>query len=141
MGEEEAVESPNEQPTCGKGLAEHAAVPAKMAGFLASLAENLEAHVPTIDTGDAHGRREREAYVHLASEYAAVAARLAVTAERMRGCRDLPPAHHHEEALTEPGILTAFERFVALELELADLLRASAERDQRALMHLPGAQE
>ena len=46
-----------EQQTCGKGLAEHSAVPAKFAEFLDALADNLEAHLPTIDTTAEEGRK------------------------------------------------------------------------------------
>lgn len=53
------------------GLAAHARVSAKIAEYLKGLAENLEAHVPTIDTSDPSGRAEREAYVRLANEYEA----------------------------------------------------------------------
>lgn len=127
--------------TCGKGLAEHAAIPAKMAAFLNALAENLDAHVPTIDTSDANGRMERDAYVGLATEYAEIAAGLGRTAERMRSYRDLPAARHHENALSEPGLAQAFEMFVALETELADLLSAAAESDGQLLRQSEAANE
>lgn len=124
---------PEEQWTCGKGLAEHAAIPAKMADFLESLAENLQAHIPAIDTSDRNGSKERDAYVHLHSEYTAIATHLAATAERMRGCRDLPAAGHHEAVLSGPIIREIFAKFVSIESELADLLRTSADRDQNLL--------
>jgi hypothetical protein len=41
MAHSEHTSSAGEQPTCGQGLAQHAAVPAKIADFLESLAENL----------------------------------------------------------------------------------------------------
>jgi len=123
----------DEQWTCGKGLAEHAKVPAKIADLLAALAENLRAHLPTIDTSARAGRTERDAYAHLSREYEAVAAHLAGTAERMRSYRDLPAAPHHEEALADHGPMAAFERFVTLEHELAELLAASAEHDRQLL--------
>lgn len=135
MAEMEPIPAARGQWTCGKGLAEQARVPTQMAEFLEVLAENLEAHVPTIDTTDAAGRAEREAYVALSAEYAALAARLARTAERMRGYRDLPAARHHEESLADPGLLEAFERFVAREQQLVDLLAASVERDGEMLRH------
>lgn len=133
MAEMESAPAADEQWTCGKGLAEQARVPAKMAELLAVLAENLEAHLPTIDTGDAAGRAEREAYVDLSTEFAGLAAQLSRTAETMRGYRDLPAARHHEETLADPGLLEAFERFVAREKELVDLLAASVERDSEML--------
>ncbi|MGH7480913.1 MAG: hypothetical protein ACRELV_02060 [Longimicrobiales bacterium] len=122
-----------EQWTCGNGLAQHSVIPAKMAELLRSLAENLEAHVPTIDATDDNGRQERDAYVQLHSDYASIAGRLAATADLMRRYRDLPAAGHDEEALSDPKLLEAFETFVSLENELADLLRTSADRDQSLL--------
>ena len=119
--------------TCGKGLAEHAGVPAGMAELLAALADNLRSHVPTIDVSDPDGRAERDAYVRLTNEYAGIAERLGATAERMRSYRDLAPAPHHEEALGDPALMRAFERFVSVEGKLADALTVAAERDRRLL--------
>ena len=119
--------------TCGKGLAAHARVPAKMAEFLETLAENLQAHVPTIDTSDPNGEAERAAYVRLSKEYDALATQLARTAQEMHDYRNLPAARHHEQRLEDPRLLDVFERFVALETELADLLATSAEQDKQVL--------
>lgn len=141
MTEPERTSSFDEQPTCGQGLAAHSAVPEKMSAFLEALVDNLEAHVPTIDTRDPEGRKEEEAYEHLVSEYAAIAARLASTAEQMRGYRHLPAARHHPAALAEPKLLDIFERFVVVEGELAQLLRESAEHDRRFLQEARSAAE
>lgn len=122
--------------TCGKGLAEHAAIPAKIAEFLRALGENLGAHISTIDLGDANGREEHEAYVDLSKEYMRIAARLSETAKRMRGYRDLPAARHHEDALGDPRLVEAFEVFVALERELAGMIGESAENDARLLRQI-----
>lgn len=125
--------SSEEQWTCGMGLAAHAPVPAKIAEFLTALAENLEAHIPTIDTRDPDGRTEHAAYVRLAKEYDALGAQLASTAQRMHRYRDLPAAPHHETELGDPKLLRTFERFVALEAELGDMLSTSAEQDSQLL--------
>lgn len=127
----------DEEWTCGKGLAANARIPARIAEFLKSLAENLEAHLPTIDTGDPAGEAERAAYVRLSGEYHAVAAQLARTAQRMREYRDLLPARHHEQALSDPRLLEVFRRFVEIETDLADLLAASAEEDRQLLAGEP----
>lgn len=129
----ETQTSSDEQWTCGMGLAAHARIPAKIAELLKSLAENLEAHVPTIDTSSADGEAERAAYDRLSHEYEAVAAQLARTAQQMLEYRDLPAAPHHEDRLADPRLLEAFERFVALESELAGLLATSAEQDAQLL--------
>ena len=135
------TEQDEEQWSCGKGLAEHAVVPAGIASYLKSLAENLEAHLPTIDVKDVNGRRERDAYQHLVSEYSEMADRLAIAAEQMGRYRDLPLAQHHEEALSDPKILEAFGRLVAVEADLANLLRISADRDQSLFREWEGSEE
>lgn len=141
MAESKEPSSADEPWTCGRGLAEHAAIPAKIADFLKSLADNLREHVPTIDTGDPSGQAERDAYVHLSMEYEAVSDHLARTAKRMRAYRDLPAAQHHEEVFADARVIRAFERFVALEKELADLLATSGERDGQLLQQSPPAHE
>ena len=130
MTEVQEASSSEERWTCGKGLAAHARIPAKIAELLKSLAENLKAHVPTIDTSDPNGQTELNAYVRLSKEYDALAAQLARTAQQMHDYRDLPTARHHEEELADPRLVEAFQRFVALETELADLLATSAEQDR-----------
>ena len=126
--------------TCGKGLAAHAAIPAGIAELLRGLAANLHAHVPTIDVADPHGEAERRAYVGLAEQYDAVAAQLSRAALEMEGCRDLPAARHHEEALADPALLDTFRRFVAVETELAALLARSAEEDAQLLDDPPAGE-
>lgn len=121
-----------EQWTCGKGLAHRSTVPAKMAEYLAALARNLELHIPSIDTTDAAGRAEHEAYVGLATAYAELAAGLARTADTMRACRDLPMARH----LEHPGnreVLQGFQRFVEVEEQLARLLTESSAESRSLL--------
>jgi hypothetical protein len=125
--------SENEEWTCGKGLAHHSAVPAKMAGYLAALAETLRTHLPMIDTSEATGQAEWVAYRELADAYADLADRLGTTASRMRGYRDLPAAPHHEEELADPVLTDVFAKFVEIETELATLLQESANQDQAML--------
>jgi hypothetical protein len=141
MAEVQQASSSDEQWTCGKGLAAHARIPAKIAEFLKGLAENLKAHVPTIDTSDPNGETEWAAYVRLSKEYDALAAQLARTAKQMHDYRDLPAARHHEEELADPRLVVAFKRFVALETELADLLATSAEQDRQLLQESQSTDE
>jgi hypothetical protein len=127
-----------EQPTCGKGLAEHSAVPAKLGELLDSLAANLDAHVPTIDIEDPNGKSERTAYESLTAEYRAIASRLQAAAEQMASYRDLPMARHHEQLLTGSRIMSAFRRFVELQGEVLDLLQGRYEQDRRMLEAIDG---
>ena len=141
MAEKREASPSNDKWTCGKGLAAHARIPAKIAEFLKSLAQNLEAHVPAIDTSDANGTAERAAYDRLWKAYDGLATQLASTAQFMAACEDLPAAHHHEETLADPRLMEAFAQFVALQTELAEMLRASADQDRQLLQPSTPANE
>ncbi|HEX5759532.1 MAG TPA: hypothetical protein VF121_10085 [Thermoanaerobaculia bacterium] len=106
-----------EHPTCGEGLAEHSALPAKLGELIAAMAENLEVHMQALDSKDPDARREH----------------------RMAGYRDLPMGRHDEKAMAGPEVLAAFETFVRAKQELLELLRKSAEQDQRMLAAMRGA--
>jgi len=127
----------NEQ-TCGKGLAEHSALPAKLSELIAALAENLERHVPTLDLTDENARRERDAYHRLSHEQRAIAEQLQATAEHMQSYRDLPMARHDESKLADPRLVEAFQRFVDIEEEVYELLRKSLDRDRSMLGAMRG---
>jgi hypothetical protein len=130
----------DDQPTCGKGLAEHSALPAKLAELENALAENLELHQKTLDLRDDNARKEHDAYIGLAKEHRDIAARLKATAERMAGYRDLPMGAHDEKALADPNLLDAFATFVKREEELLALLQRAVERDQQMLAAVSGQQ-
>jgi hypothetical protein len=55
----------DEQQTCGKGLAAHAALPEKIGGLIQSMAELLQNHTRSLDLDDANARLERDAYDRL----------------------------------------------------------------------------
>lgn len=133
MSEVDHESADNEEWTCGKGLAHHAAVPAKMAEYLEALTETLQTHLRTINTTTASGQDEWSAYRELADAFADLADGLGTTATRMRGYRDLPPAPHHQDELAKPVLMDVFTRFVRIETELAALLRESADQDQAML--------
>jgi hypothetical protein len=128
----------SDDPTCGKGLAEHSALPAKLAELIAALAENLEMHQKTLDLRDDNARREYDAYVTLAREHRGISAQLEATARRMAGYRDLPMGKHDERALSDSRGLEAFEAFVTRERELRSLLDRSLDRDEQMLAAFRG---
>jgi hypothetical protein len=130
----------DDQPTCGKGLAEHSALPAKLAELEDALAENLELHQGTLDLSDEHARRELDAYVRLAREHRSIAARLRETARHMADYRDLPMGRHDERALADSKLFAAFENFVKVEEELLTQLDAAVERDRQMLAAARGQQ-
>ena len=128
----------DEAPTCGKGLAEHSALPAKLGELIAALGQNLEVHQGTLDLSDDRSRREHDAYVKLAHEHRTISAQLRETARHMAGYRDLPMGRHDERALADPKALEAFATFVRAERELLALLHAAVERDEAMLAAFGG---
>jgi hypothetical protein len=125
--------SGDDQPTCGKGLAAHSALPAKLAELEDALAENLERHQKTLDLSDSNSRRELDAYVSLAGQHRSIASQLRATAREMTGYRDLPMGRHNEQALADPQLMDAFAKFVRVEQELLAQLQRAVERDQQML--------
>jgi hypothetical protein len=128
----------DDQPTCGKGLAEHSALPARLAELVDALAENLELHQGTLNLSDENARKELDAYVQLAREHRSLAAQLRETAQRMAGYRDLPMGRHDERALAAPKLVEVFEGFVKAEEALANQLQEAIERDRQMLAAVHG---
>ena len=128
-----------EERTCGKGLAEHSVVPAKIADLIAALADNLEAHLKTLDLSDSASRREHDLYRTLATEYAEIASRLAATAQRMAGYRSLPMGRHDPATSAAASVRQAFEEYLAREEELVLRLEDSIEHDRHLLLELAPA--
>ena len=122
------------QPTCGKGLAANAALPAKLAELTAATADVLEQHMKALDARDPNARRELEAYTSLARAHRGIAGDLASVAQQMAGYRDLPMGRHDMTVMTDPkGQTEAFQRFVAVERELLTLLQAKLEAEEKLL--------
>ena len=130
-----------DEPTCGKGLAEHATLPAKLAELTAALAAVFEFHDTTLDLTDENARLEHDAYVTLAKAFRDIATRLQAMAAQMAGHRDLPMGRHDFAALASPQALDVFERFVNLERDLSALLTSALERDQKMLAEMRGPRE
>jgi hypothetical protein len=126
----------DEEPTCGKGLAEHSALPAKLAELMAALADVLDMHQKALDLSDEHARRERDAYAKLTEEHRQIAAQLRTSARHMSGYRDLPMGKHNEEAMAAPEAVEAFAKFVRVEQQLLILLQAAVDRDQKMLVEM-----
>ena len=125
--------STDEQPTCGKGLAENSVLPAKLGEVVSAMAENLKVHMNALDLTDPNSRAEYDAYENLVKELQQVAVQLEATAKQMVGYRDLPMGRHDQKAMTHPSVLETFEKFVERKQELFSLLEQTAERDDRLL--------
>ncbi len=124
--------------TCGAGLAQHAAVPRRMAIYLSELADTLERHRSMLVLDDRDANSEDSVYGDLAARYRDVADRLKETADRMLAQRDLPMGAHDESRWTDAH-LKAFRRFVHEQGALASVLRAAAARDERMLTSMQAA--
>jgi hypothetical protein len=57
----------DEPRTCGEGLAQRSALPARVSALTAAMAEVLETHQQTLDLTDDNARAERIAYQQLAN--------------------------------------------------------------------------
>jgi hypothetical protein len=123
----------DDQQTCGKGLAENSALPAKLGDLTESMAGILEIHMGALDLEDNDSRREHEAYRELVRDHRRVASELRETARRMAGYRDLPMGRHESSVMSSPRAVEAFEKFVKLEQELVALLQNRLEGDRKML--------
>jgi hypothetical protein len=131
----------DEQPTCGKGLAEHATLPAAVARLMAATAAMLDVHQKALVLEDENARREHDAYVKLAQAHRLVANQLQATAEQMAGYRDLPMGAHDRAVLMSSESADTFRAFVRQEQELLNLLQISHERDRKMLDEMQGGQK
>ncbi len=127
----------DDPPTCGKGLAEHSVLPARMAEVLTALADNLATHMTALDLTDANARKEYDAYNRLERSYRSIGSRLQTTAQQMAGYRDLPMGRHDEKAMSDLKILATFERYVKLEEELVAVSQESLRKDRQWLGNIP----
>ena len=126
----------DDQPTCGKGLAEHAVLPATLARLMAAMAAILENHQKALVLDDENARREYEAYVKLAEAHRGLAEKLRATADQMAGYRDLPMGRHDERAMASRASFDAFAQFVKTERDLLTLLERTVDRDGQMLQEM-----
>jgi hypothetical protein len=120
-----------EQQTCGKGLAEHSELPARMADVTEAMAENLRVHMQALELDDEPAREEHAVYLRLVEEQRQAAGRLRAVAAEMAAARDLPMGRHDAQTMGSPEVGDAFRGFVEAKDRLGDLLRQMAEGDQR----------
>ena len=125
--------------SCGRGLEEHSALPAKLAELLDSVALVLDFHMKALDLTDESSNKELEAYRRLTNEHLEVAAQLHMTATEMAGYRDLPMGRHDPKAIAAPAAVDAFEKFVKIEQELVTLLERRVKKDRQMLIQMRAA--
>ena len=126
----------DDQPTCGKELARHAPLPAKLSELTAAVAEVLALHTKALDLTDVKARREYDVYQKLVREHRDAAAALHAIAHEMAGQRDLAMGRHDAKAMADPRNGEAFAAFVRLEGELVALLQNRIEKDQAMLAQM-----
>jgi hypothetical protein len=123
----------DEEQTCGKGLADNSALPAKLGELEAALAAVLEAHMKALDLSDENSRAEHEAYERIARGHREAAGQLEATAREMAAQRDLPMGRHNMKALAGGEQMAAFERYVRVKRELVGLLEETLAEDEAML--------
>jgi uncharacterized protein YndB with AHSA1/START domain len=125
----------SEKPTCGIGLAQHATIPARIAGMFEGLAETLELHRRMLVPDDRNAQKEDEVYRDLAARWKQIAELVTQASTRMAAQRELPMGAHDHTAWGEEHV-RAFEKFVNGQMQALALLRVAAERDQKMLMSM-----
>ena len=128
----------DDQQTCGRGLAEHSALPARLAEVTEAMASNLQVHMQALELDDEPAREEHAVYLRLAEEQRQAAARLRAVANAMAAARDLPMGRHDAQTMSSPEVGDAFQRFVQAKQELLDLLQGMVEEDRRMLAEMRG---
>jgi hypothetical protein len=126
----------DDQQTCGKGLAENAALPRKLGTVVAAMADVLENHMHALDLPDPNAKAEHDAYARLVEAHRRIAAELRATVDQMTGYRDLPMGGHDEQVMTSPAVLHRFEDFVKAKQELRVLLERQSAQDQEMLAQM-----
>src|SRR5215216_5139039 len=120
-----------DQPTCGKGLAENSVLPAKLGSLISAMAENLAVHMKALDLTDSNSQAEYQAYEKLVKELREIAVSLQWAANEMAGYRDLPMGKHNQFAMTQSEVRETFEKFVNHKHALFSFLKETAERDNQ----------
>jgi hypothetical protein len=123
----------DEEPTCGRGLAQSADVPAALAAVAAGLAQNLEVHTRALDPDDPAGAQEDAVYDRVARSLRSAAAELEAAAAEMAGAVDLPMGAHDMAAMTSTDVLDAFAGYVGAADDLRRLLDARSEVNEQML--------
>jgi hypothetical protein len=129
----------SEEPTCGRGLAANAVLPAKLGDVMGAVAHILETHTKALNLEDEDAKQEYEAYVKLVEQHRRIATELHSVSEQMASYRHLPMGRHDLEALSAPEAVDVFERLVNLEQELLSLLEQRLQEHRPLLSEMRGA--
>jgi len=127
------VTDQDEEPTCGRGLADSAAVPSALAAVAAGIAQNLEVHTRTLDPSDPGAAQERHVYERVVRSLRGAVLHLHAAADEMAGAVELPMGAHDMAAMTTPDVLDAFEGLVVAEDDLRRLLEERREDNEQMM--------
>jgi hypothetical protein len=119
-------EAKEDEPTCGKGLAEGAVMPERMAKLLHATANVLENHIRSLDRKDSNAKREIEAYERLVRDHRVAAIQAGALADAMRSYRGLPAAEHDMSALSDARSVDVMDALARAEEDLLAPLREHA---------------
>ena len=122
----------DDAPTCGIGVAQHAAIPAAFAEMADGLARTLILHRRMLRLEDAAARQEDDVYRELGEMWTRIASLVKEAAARMEAQRELPMGAHDESAWGHEHV-AAYETFVTSQSRLLALLRIAAPRDEQGL--------
>ena len=114
---------------CGRGLADQAAVPGRIADLMAAVAATLEAHIAALDAEDESAQVERRVYDRLAHAHRRIASELLAVREESDSLRDALAARKTIERAK--GLL--MERDGLSESEAFGRMRAAAQRTGKTL--------
>jgi hypothetical protein len=128
------VTDEDDEPTCGRGLADSAVVPSALAAVAAGIAQNLEVHTRALDPGDPAAAQERHVYERVVGSLRGAVLDLRAAAEEMAAAVELPMGAHDMAAMTAPDVLNTFERLVAAEVDLRRLLEERREDNEQMIM-------
>lgn len=128
----------DDQPTCGRGLAAHAPVPAQLGRLVEATAAVLQAHLGMLDLSDPFSVAEREVYRVLIDEHGRAAEVLLGLAQRMAAARELPMGRHIDVPEATVAMRHAFAQFVECEMELQGMLESRLAQDRQMLATMGG---
>jgi len=125
--------SMDDQPTCGKGVADHAVLPERVAALFEAMAATLAHHRKALDRADPAAREEDDSYAKLIDEQHELVTRLRSVEARMSGYRNLPMGRHEPSVMAGPESVAVFDKYVEAEQQLLSLLELWLARDRQML--------
>ena len=121
------------EPTCGQGIAHHAALPGLFADVMSAVGDNLTAHLAGLVATDPLTLNEKRIYQSLVDRHREAAGLLRDIESRMADQYDLPMGDHDMEALGAADVTGALERAVRAESELIARLQEHLTEHQAML--------